>query len=142
MEKTHVSVSTEITLHELISGLEYLSALYPVDRLDLTQINRLDAATQILRGRLEDSKPKERRVNAKDRRKYQRSSPFFRRNDTAGRRKTDTKLYYKPNRRLGLKDRRIDKVTSRTTSSLRAIGAVPKRFSCVEDRRKECQTSK
>jgi hypothetical protein len=52
MEKTMAYVQTEISLHQLIKGLEDLAEVYPCERLAPYDITRIETAARILRDRL------------------------------------------------------------------------------------------
>lgn len=52
MERTHAIVQTEISLHQLIDGLEQLAKDYPVERLVPDQAYRIKLAADVLLRRL------------------------------------------------------------------------------------------
>lgn len=66
MERTTAVVTTEISLHQLINGLEQLAETYPTERLAPEQIERIVAVSRDLLERLKVSK--DRRVGPKNRR--------------------------------------------------------------------------
>jgi hypothetical protein len=52
MERTMAFVQTEISLHQLINGLEELVEVYPVDRLDKYDVMRIQKVAEILENRI------------------------------------------------------------------------------------------
>lgn len=97
MERTTALVQTEISLHQIIKGLESLAQTYPPERLAPEQIERIGIAMHFLKRRLEEytsSQKKERRTGPKDRRKvFDVGVMRFRRTSTRGRRNADTVAY-------------------------------------------------
>jgi len=52
-ESTETSVQVNICLHQVILALEELSQRYPVERMSWEQVDRIIAATNVMRKRLE-----------------------------------------------------------------------------------------
>jgi hypothetical protein len=96
MERTMAIVQTEISLHQLINGLEELASVYPSERISVDDINRITAVAQLLLSRVSyASLPSLRRIGPEDRRSIQTlGQPILRRDNEPGRRSTDTVGYW------------------------------------------------
>lgn len=98
MERNYANITANISLHQLIDGLEQLAAEYPIDRVAPTQINRIMRCAQVLAERLNDravdKEPAaktvlDRRTNVQDRRTRWVLSSLTRRVIEPHRRKND-----------------------------------------------------
>lgn len=104
MEKTMAYLQAEVSLHQLLHGLEQMVD-YPIERLDFGQINRIFDVAKKLHARLSApllATPKECRVGLPDRRQIQDVSDRHIRRQSGengdlgtgrGRRSTDTVKY-------------------------------------------------
>lgn len=105
MEKTHASVQTQISLHQIANAMEELAETFPLERLNPETVHRIQKAAVTMLSRIVSNAVKldgkavtDRRGPCKDRRTVNLISNMFRRRSAYGRRAKEFRYTDLPNK--------------------------------------------